>query len=628
MRILVFNAGSSSLKFGIFDPTQSDSRLFKGEFSAFRDGSCQLEYRAGGERGEEHTSREALAAMPEAIERVPTLLRRHGYDRFDAIGHRVVHGGARFTASTLIDDTVLDDIRACVPLAPLHNPPALTAIERARGLWPDLPQVAVFDTAFHHTIPDYAFTYAVPREWRELGLRRYGFHGTSHHYVALRAAEALARPLAELKLVSCHLGNGASVCAIGHGMSLDTSMGMTPLEGLVMGTRAGDVDPGLFTFLARECGLDAAAVEQRLLYDSGLKALAGTQDLRDIEARAAAGDLDAQLALRLYAYRVRKYIGAYAATLGGIDALIFTGGIGEHSADMRRRICAGLDFLGLRLDEDSNRAVALRGTAAPAIQAIDSRVQVLVTRTQEQYMIAREVEHVLHAGLNAKAGTADTAGTAKPSQEIAAERVRIPVAVSARHVHLSRAAVDALFGKDHELTLECKLGQSDGWAAHETVQLIGPGGSFPRVRVLGPLRAKTQIEVSRTDTFALGLDAPLRDSGHLDGTPSVTLRGPAGEFVTDGLIVAARHIHMSPGDGRTLGLRDGDYVDISIGGDRPVAFARTLIRIKEGFTTEMHIDTDEANAAGIRYRSDGELVVNNDRPAADVTARTPKGLTA
>ncbi|MDY6984060.1 MAG: acetate/propionate family kinase, partial [Pseudomonadota bacterium] len=540
----------------------------------------------------------------------------------DAIGHRVVHGGARFTASTLIDDSVLNDIRACVPLAPLHNPPAIAAIEHARQLWPHLPQVAVFDTAFHHTIPDYAATYAVPHEWRELGLRRYGFHGTSHHYVALRAAEALGRPFTELKLVSCHLGNGASVCAIGHGMSLDTSMGMTPLEGLVMGTRAGDVDPGLFTFLARECGLDAAAVERRLLHDSGLKALAGTQDMRDIEARAATGDPDAQLALRLYAYRVRKYIGAYAASLGGFDALIFTGGIGEHSADMRRRICAGFDFLGLRIDEDRNRAVSLRGTEAPEIQAIDSRVRVLVTQTQEQYMIAREVQHLLREGARA-----EHAAPATPDEK-ATEHVRIPVAVSARHTHLSRDALDALFGKGHELTLERTLGQSEGWAARETVEVIGPAGHFPRVRVLGPLRAKTQIEVSRTDTFTLGVDAPLRDSGHLDGTPTVTLRGPAGEFVTDGLIVAARHIHMSPGDARKLGLHDGDYVDMKVDGERPVSFAHTLIRIKEGFTTEMHIDTDEANAAGIRYRSDGELVVNNERPAAAVTARTPKGLTA
>lgn len=622
MRILVFNAGSSSLKFGIFDPQQADSRLFKGEFSAFGDGSCQLEYRAGGEQGAGQTSREALATMDAAIAQVPALLRRHGYDKFEAIGHRVVHGGARFTASTLIDDAVLDGIRACVPLAPLHNPPALAAIERARTLWPNLAQVAVFDTAFHHTIPDYASTYAVPREWRDHGLRRYGFHGTSHHYVALRAAEALARPLAELKLVSCHLGNGASVCAIGHGMSLDTSMGMTPLEGLVMGTRAGDVDPGVFTFLARECGLDAAAVEQRLLHDSGLKALAGTQDLREVDARATAGDADAQLALRVYAYRVRKYIGAYAATLGGIDALIFTGGIGEHSADMRRRICAGFDFLGLRIDEDRNRAVVLRGAAAPEIQAIDSRVRVLVTRTQEQYMIAREVQHLLGTSVRTENETAVTGPKAE------AKAVRIPVAVSARHVHLSRAAADALFGKGHELTLERTLGQSEGWAARETVQVVGPAGGFPRVRVLGPLRTRTQVEISRTDTFALGLDAPVRDSGHLDGTPSVTLRGPAGELVTDGLIVAARHIHMSPGDARKLGLHDGDYVDMKVDGERPVAFAHTLVRIKEGFTTEMHIDTDEANAAGIRYRSDGELVVNSERPAADVTARTPKGLTA
>ena len=613
MRILVFNAGSSSLKFGIFDPAVADSRLFKGEFKQFRDGTCTLAYRAGGEQGEEQLRVEHAGSVTEAAARVPAILKTFGYEDFSAIGHRVVHGGERFHAATLIDDAVLEAIRACEALAPLHNPPALAAIEQARRLWPERPQVAVFDTAFHHTLPDFAHTYAVPQAWRARGLRRYGFHGTSHHYVGLRAAEALGRPLAELRLVSCHLGNGASVCAIGHGASLDTSMGLTPLEGLVMGTRAGDVDPGLFTFLAREFGLDAAAVEHSLQHESGLRALAGTHDLRDIETRAAAGDAAAQLALRLYAYRVRKYIGAYAAALGGLDALIFTGGIGEHSADMRRRICVGFDFLGLRLDEERNRAVQLQGLAAPEIQAPDSRVRVLVTRTQEQYMIAREVEHLLRNS---------------PLQDLAV--CRIPVAVSARHVHLSGAAVEALFGPGYALTLERKLTQPEGWAARETVTIIGPQGTFPGVRVLGPTRAATQIEVSRTDTFTLGIDAPLRASGHLAGTPQVTLRGPAGEYRTDGIIVAARHIHMSPADSRRLGLRDGDYVDmrVGMGGERPVAFAHTLVRVKDSYVTEMHIDTDEANAAGIAYRTEGELVANAEMPDANLESCSPAGIKA
>ncbi len=613
MIILVFNAGSSSLKFGVFDLTRADSRLFKGEFRRFHAGTCEFVYHTGGEQGLDHSHMEATASIEEAIRKVPIILQTFGYDALTAIGHRVVHGGERFRTATLVDATVLAAIRACEPLAPLHNPPAVIAIELGRALWPALPQVAVFDTSFHHTIPDYAHTYAVPREWREHGLRRYGFHGTSHHYVALRAAEALRRPLHELRLISCHLGNGASVCAIGNGHSLDTSMGMTPLEGLVMGTRAGDVDPGIFAFLAREFGLDSAAVEMHLLHDSGLKAIAGTHDVQALEASAGAGSADAQLALRLYAYRIRKYIGAYAAALGGVDAVVFTGGIGENSADMRRRVCERLEFLGLHLDEERNRAPLLDAFAIPALHALDSRVAVLVTRAQEQYMIAREVEHLLRSTAHRPAAPC-----------------RIPVAVSARHVHLSREAIDALFGKGYELTLERKLKQKEGWAARETVAVIGPKGTFDTMRVLGPARAATQIEVSRTDTFTLGLDAPLRASGFLDNTPTVRLRGPAGDHVTNGLIVSARHIHMSSEDGERLGLRDGDYVDMKLGsdGERPVSFAHTLIRIKDGYVTEMHIDTDEANAAGIVFCTDGELVTNTGMPDADVMECVSRGVMA
>jgi acetate kinase len=612
MRILVFNAGSSSLKFGVFDLAQADSRVFKGEFEQFRAGKAVLHFRAGGEQGKEQQRTEAVADQNAALARVPALLQEFGCGDFAALGHRVVHGGAEFRGATLLDDAVVRKIAACSVLAPLHNPAALAAITSSRALWPTLPQVAVFDTAFHQSIPDYAHTYAVPQAWRELGLRRYGFHGTSHHYVALRTAEALRRPLDALRVISCHLGNGASVCAINHGQSVDTSMGMTPLEGLVMGTRAGDVDPGLFSFLARELGLDAAAIEQQLQHESGLKALTGTADLRVIETRAAAGDADAQLALRLYAYRVRKYIGAYAAAMGGVDAVVFTGGIGENSADMRRRICERLEFLGLYLDDEKNRAPVLDDFAAPQIQTADSRIHVLVTRTNEQFMIAREVQHLLQ----------------QPVRQAAAP-CRIPIAVSARHVHLSQEAVDALFGPGYRLTQERALTQKEGWAARETVALLGPKGSFDTVRVLGPTRAATQIEVSRTDTFTLGVDAPLRASGKLDDTPVVTLRGPAGDYRTNGLIVAARHIHMSPADAAGLGLKDGDVVDMKLGaGARAVSFANTLIRIKDGYVTEMHIDTDEANAAGIAFCTDGELITNTDKPDADIDSCMAAGIGA
>lgn len=604
MKILVFNAGSSSLKFGIFDLARTDSRVFKGEFEQFREGKAVLHYRAGGEAARELQREELVASLAAAVARVPVLLEEFACADIGAIGHRVVHGGEYFRSASLVNAEMLEVIEACNNLAPMHNPVALLAIHSSQAQWPNLPQVAVFDTAFHQSIPEHIYTYAIPAVWRQLGLRRYGFHGTSHHYVALRAAEALARPLQELRLLSCHLGNGASVCAISHGQSLDTSMGMTPLEGLVMGTRSGDVDPGLFAFLQRELGLDAEAIEQQLLHASGLLALCGSADMRTVEQHAATGDSSAQLALRIYAYRVRKYLGAYAAAMGGVDAVVFTGGIGENSADMRLRICERLEFLGLYLDTDLNNAPDLDNFAVAAISATDSRVQVFVTRTNEQFMIAREVQQLLQAQ------------QAKP-----AAPCRIRVAVSARHVHLSQPAVEALFGPGYQLQLAHHLSQPEGWAAEEHVELVGPKGAFAKVRVLGPTRSATQIEVSRTDCIVLGIDAPLRDSGDLQGTPTVCLRGPAGELDTDGLIIAARHIHMSPADGMVFGLRNDDRVDMRIGrGPRALSFANTLIRIKETYVTEMHIDTDEANAAGISTASDGELIVKTSGPDADIVS--------
>ncbi len=367
MKILVFNAGSSSLKFGVFDMSIEDSRIFKGEFERFENGSCNFRYRVGGEESSTEQRPEKLETVEDAILRVPEILKEFGYDAFDAIGHRVVHGGERFKSATQIDDDVLDHIESCTALAPLHNPANLKAITLVRKLWPTITQVAVFDTAFHHTIPGRATTYAVPAEWRATGLRRYGFHGTSHKYVGLRVARELGRPVTELQIISCHLGNGASMCAINRGFSVDTSMGMTPLEGLIMGTRSGDVDPGMFTYLSRELGVGIEEIEHNLYANSGLKALAGNSDMRRVEQAAADGDAEAQSAINAYAYRVRKYIGSYAAAMGGVDAIAFTGGIGENSASMRRRICDKFEFIGLQLDDQLNQAVNLRSFEAPQI---------------------------------------------------------------------------------------------------------------------------------------------------------------------------------------------------------------------------------------------------------------------
>lgn len=583
MRILVFNAGSSSLKFGLFDG--AEQRL-KGGFDRFSDGSCTLKLTFGGAT---QTRILPLADLAAATAAVPGLLAEAGLPAPEAIGHRIAHGGEAFPGPAILDAQTLARIEALIPLAPLHNPANLHAARLAAQVWPGVPQVGVFDTSFHLTNPPRATTYAVPQAWRDRGLRRYGFHGTSHKYVARRAAEALGQPLSELRIVSLHLGNGASACAIQWGQSLDTSMGLTPLEGLVMGTRSGDVDPGAFGFLERELGLGAQAVEDALYRDSGLLALAGTADMREVEDRAASGDADAQRALEITAYRARKYVGAYAAAMGGLDALVFTGGIGENSASMRRRVCDGLEFLGLRLDDDRNAAPDLSGHAAPQVQAFGSRIAVIVTETAEQLQIAQEVADFL----------------ARPAPATAV----IPVAVSGRHVHLSAETLAALFGPGVALTPAKALRQPGNWAAAERVTLEGPKGRLEGVAILGPLRKRTQIEVSRTDSFALGIDAPLRDSGQLEGTPRVRLIGPFGQVDSDGLIVAARHIHISPEDAAARGLADGQEVAVQVGtGERALTFARTLVRVQKGAFTEMHIDTDEANAAGIGPGCEGEVV--------------------
>lgn len=594
MNILVINCGSSSLKLGVFESGDEPREILKASFDTFDGRQCDLKVALNGEVAE--SGKASVGDIEAAIEALPALLEKHGAGNIGALGHRVVHGGEKFRSTTLLDDASITEIETLTPLAPLHNPANLKAIAVARRVWPDLPQVAVFDTAFHMTNPARATTYAVPKEWRDAGLRRFGFHGTSHKYVAERVAKEVGKPLGELKIVSLHLGNGASACAINLGRSMDSSMGLTPLEGLVMGTRSGDVDPGLFGFLTRQLGLSIEEIENTLNNDSGLEGLTGTHDMREIEARAASGDTEAQAAINIFAYRARKYVGAYAAAMGGLDALVFTGGIGENSPSMRRRICDGLDFMGLELDHDLNQSVKLANHAAPQIQAYGSKVRVLVTETAEQLMIARE--------------TAELVGkTVKPLRSV-------PVAVSARHVHLSRESCDALFGKDYELKPAKPLRQPGQWAAEERVALEGPKGRIERVAILGPLRKRTQIEVSRTDSFTLGIDAPVRDSGKLDGTPTVRIIGPNGPLDTDGLIIAARHIHTNPADAKALGLEDGEIVEVSIGDpERGLVFGRTLIRVGADSFTEMHIDTDEANAADIRTEIDGEIMAEDQATA-------------
>lgn len=314
-------------------------------------------------------------------------------DEIDAVGHRVVHGGERFTDSVLISDDVLNGIEACAEIAPLHNPPNLYGIKACMRLMYNTPQVAVFDTAFHQTMPKIAYLYGLPYEmYVKYGLRRYGFHGTSHKYVAQQAAEMMGEHMSDLRFITCHLGNGASIAAIKYGKSIDTSMGYTPLEGLVMGTRSGEIDPAIIPFLMEKENMNAQQIDDYLNRRSGILGISGlSSDFRDLESAANRGDERSQLAIDIFAYKVKKYIGGYVAAMGGVDAIIFTAGLGENSPFMRDKICNGLEYLGTRIDPELNK---LRGKQME-ISIKRARVKIFVIPTNEELVIARDTLNIL-----------------------------------------------------------------------------------------------------------------------------------------------------------------------------------------------------------------------------------------
>lgn len=392
MKILVLNAGSSSIKFQVFD-MRSLQALAAGIVEKIGESSGRVVLKLGDAGGNWTTHSdlaETISNHTLGLQQAFDVLKLSGALRemseLFAIGHRVVHGGTRFSAPAKIDAGVLAQIRELIPLAPLHNEPNALGIEIALSLCPHVPQVAIFDTAFHHTLPPHAFHYALPRElYEKHHVRRYGFHGTSHQYVAKRAAALLGRELDSLNLITLHLGNGASACAIQNGKSIDTSMGLTPLEGLIMGTRSGDIDPAIPFYLEREAKKSRTEIEHLLNDQSGLKGLCGANDMREIERRAVGGDSDARLAIEMYAYRIKKYIGAYVAALGRVDALIFTAGVGENSAHIRAQCCEGLGALGISVDSAKNNA------AARDEREIGSgAVRVLVIPTNEEREIAEQ----------------------------------------------------------------------------------------------------------------------------------------------------------------------------------------------------------------------------------------------
>lgn len=596
-KILVINVGSSSLKYSFYDTTD-ESRQAKGLVERIGLDGTRLKHR--GAKGEAKRDLEKgdhaaafKAMLAELTSKETGVIKNAG--EVSVVAHRVVHGGEKFTEATLLTDELVADMEKLNPLAPLHNPVIIAGIREMRKLFPAVPHVAVFDTAFHHTLPAYAFLYGLPHEFYEKkAVRRYGFHGTSHNYVALRAAEFLKRRPNELRVVSCHLGNGASICAVDHGRSVDTSMGFTPLEGLIMGTRCGDLDPGVLAFLEREEKLSASKSEEMLNKKSGLLGLSGvSSDMREVLRAADQGHQRALIALKAYCYRVRKYIGAYVASMGGLDTVIFTGGVGQGSAVVRALALQGLECMGISLDGKRNQDA--RGDEITRISTDDSKVSVLVVPTDEERMMAREALRALSRSYITRVLEAQ-------------KQQPFLVEISAHHIHLTQEHVEALFGKGHQLTKHADLSQPGQYACKEQLAIVGPKGRIERVRILGPARKYTQVEIAMTEQFKLGIVPPIRESGDIADTPGCTLESPNGSVQIDrGVICALRHVHMSPEDALRYGVRDRSFVRVRIAGDRELVFGDVLVRVDPSFKLAMHIDTDEGNAANVKTGAKGYI---------------------
>ncbi len=397
MNILVLNCGSSSVKYKLIDVTSS-TVMAEGGVEKIGLPGAFLKFKLAD--GSKKVIEESIPDHKKAINLILDILVDPTYGcikslkEINAVGHRVVHGGERFNSSVKIDDEVIAKIKECYGVAPLHNPVNMAGIEAITELIPDVPQVGVFDTAFHQTMPKETYMYALPYElYEKYAVRRYGFHGTSHRYVSRRVCEFLGVNPEGKKIITCHIGNGGSITAVKDGKSVDTSMGLTPVEGLMMGTRVGDVDPGALTFIMDKEGLDSKQLSALLNKKSGLAGVSGvSSDMRDIDAAISAGNERAKLALDMYIYRIIKYIGAYAAVLNGVDIIVFTGGVGENQIDVRRRVCENLSYLGVKLNPEAN---GVRGEEI-VISSDESKVKVVVIPTDEELMIAKDTEAIVN----------------------------------------------------------------------------------------------------------------------------------------------------------------------------------------------------------------------------------------
>lgn len=397
MKILVLNCGSSSIKYALYDMDSKSVMTSGGAERVGLDGAFVKVKLASGEK------KQIIHDIPEHTEGVkfifslltdPEIGVIKDLKEIDAVGHRMVHGGEKFNQSVILNDEVLKTFEECSELAPLHNPANLKGVKAVSELLPGLPQVGVFDTAFHQTMPDYAYMYAIPYElYDKYAIRRYGFHGTSHRYVSKRVCDFLGVNPEEKKVITCHIGNGGSVAAVKYGKCMDTSMGLTPLEGVMMGTRSGDIDGGAVSFIQKKLGLDADGISNLLNKKSGVLGITGiSSDMREIDAAAANGDKKAILALDMYNYRIKKYVGAYAAAMGGVDIIVFTAGVGENQSSMRSEVCKDMEWMGVKIDEEVNAAT--RGVEK-VISTPDSKVTVVVIPTDEELMIATDTMNLL-----------------------------------------------------------------------------------------------------------------------------------------------------------------------------------------------------------------------------------------
>jgi acetate kinase len=507
-------------------------------------------------------------------------------DALTAVGHRVAHGGETYDRAVVVDDTVAGDIAAAAELACPENLWNLAGIRAFQEVLPGTPHVAAFDTAFFAGLPPRAFIYAVPYEWYEQqGLRRYGRGGLVHRQAALVAAAHLQQPLETLNLITAYLGPNPSVCAISNGRVVDVSAGLTVLEGLPGATTCGDVDAGLVNHQAVEAAAGAGQAQDVLADSSGLAALSGLSgDLAELLAAAESGHERAELALDVFCYRLRKYLGAYGALFRQLDAAVFAGPAGADLAGLRSRVCRGLPGLGLELDEALNLDPTPDTLGASDVSRPHSAARILIVPTDEPRMVASV--------------TAEAVGRGRVSAAILAGSRPIPIGISAHHVHLSQEHVEALFGPGHELTFKAPLTQPGQFACEETVDLVSDRGRVNCVRVLGPVRAATQVELSRTECFRLKIEAPIRMSGDLAGTPAIRIEGPEGFVeVRQGVICARRHLHAHPEEALRLGLRDRDEIRMRVAGERSLIFGEVAVRVHPEYRLDVHIDTDEANAA-------------------------------